>query len=432
MKIKLYFLAALTAVAIGTLATKFLSSKMQPEVTIIGDINMKDGIGRQAVELAYICLKNQLPVEILTKNVSPQDVPGRVKKVVKKDKKNRLLPKGHIVIYEHTIASKQDVKRRMRGEKKPDQLRMAYSMLESSAIPGEWVEIFNSLFDAVVVPDKYLVEVYKKSGVLCPVFELPLAVKLKDFLQEPLKHKKNDPMVFANFSSCIDRKNHIQLIRAFKKAFGDRRDVLLRINCRSADKEVYDEIKEELSKNPALNVKFTIGKPSRSGYLDLFKNIDCYVNLAKGEGFSIQPREAMAMGIPVIVTNNTAQTTICNSGLAKAVKADRIEPAFFFKEGVPCGYQYNCDVDEAAQALLDVYNNYPKYLEKSKEARSWASFYDYNSDRIIQLYKTLVDPKKLELGAENLIKEDVLITDSFEFYEKYSQIMKERKKKDKS
>ena len=54
-------------------------------------------------------------------------------------------------------------------------------------------------------------------------------------------------------------------------------------------------------------------------YIEFISTFDCYVNLSKGEGFSIPPRESLALGIPCIISDNTAHKTICDSGLVLPV-----------------------------------------------------------------------------------------------------------------
>jgi hypothetical protein len=78
------------------------------------------------------------------------------------------------------------------------------------------------------------------------------------------------------------------------------------------------------------------------------------------------------------------------------------------------------DVNEAANAMLDVYNNYQEYLKYSAEARKWAEQYTY--DNIRALYLNLVKPKKIFLGKENKVTKDYLETNSKELYHKYNNM----------
>lgn len=395
-------------------------TQKRPYITITGPIEMADGIGKQVVELAETFLDENFKINILAHHVNKVDVPSRILNLLRQ--KNKTL--GKIVITEESLwdHGTELAPRRLPTTTQPDQIRIAYSMLESSLIPPEWVMQLNLYYDAVAVPDPFLIEAYIKSGVQIPVFEIPLGVDLQKFLNAPIKTKRNPVMVFANFSSSLDRKNQLLLVQAFAKALGNVEDAALQINSRGGDEDIRDEIINEIIRSNCSNIRFTEFKLRKDAYVKLFQSVDCYVSLSKGEGFSIQPREAMALGIPVIATDNTGQTTICKSNLVKVVQSAILEPARYFGSPIPSGYRFNCTLEEAAAAIKDVYDNYEKYLLNADKARSWAQSYDFSNANLRDLYKTLVKPKKLILGSENKIHADYLMTNSEALYEKYQKI----------
>lgn len=386
---------------------------------------MADGIGRQTAELASVLLED-FKVNIISNHFVDVDIPHKIKKLLRQDQRdaeNETRKLGRVVILEESLwAPGGDLARVLHTISRDDQIRIAYSMLESTGIPQEWVMQLNLYYDAVAVPDSFLMDSYRKSGVTIPIFELPLGLDLDAFLKQPLKQARNEKMVFANLSACLDRKNHILLVRAFARAFGNKEDVVLHINCRTGDEEAEKALVEEIVKSNCSNIIYTELTFRRDAYLKVFKGIDCYVSLSKGEGFSIQPREAMALGIPVIVTNNTGQSTICKTGLVKVVESPLAEPARYFGRPYKAGYRFNCTLDDAVAALLDVYQNYDKYLKNGSEARKWVSFYSYSNDYLKKLYKTLVSPKEIVLGNENKLEPDRLTVDSQELYEKYLRL----------
>lgn len=171
----------------------------------------------------------------------------------------------------------------------------------------------------------------------------------------------------------------------------------------------------------AKNIEFTERELDKENHLNIFKNIDCYVSLSSGEGFSIQPREAMVLGIPVIVTNNTGQTTICNSHFVKAVPSMDEVPGFYPIYTNYYGVFYDCKLEDAAQALKDVYNNYDHYLQQGPAAREWVKQYTY--EQLKPLYLGLLNPKRIILGHENKVTPDFLSTDSSELCEKFNQLL---------
>ncbi len=397
----------------------FLSSfflDKQPDLTIFGFCNMADGVGRQSPELIE-AFKEELSINFIpTRQSKLTDVPKSIKKILKG--KNQDL--GKVILFEDLIWWPGEEKfRKLDLPEAKKSIKIAYSMFESTQIPPEWVIILNNYFDAVAVPDRFLIDVYEKSGVKIPIFELPLALNLDRYLAKPLKTHRRSPLVFANFSASSDRKNQLLLIRAFAKAFGDRADVLLRINSRSGEPHVREAITKEIAELNATNIVFTQFNLSQEEYLNLFDQVDCYVSLSKGEGFSIQPREAMALGIPVIATDNTGQSTICQSGLVKSVDSPHQQPALY-PWGDYYGYSFNCSLTDAADALRDMYDHYDDYLNKAPMSRTWAKQYQYEA--LKPLYRSLLHPQKVLLGPVNQLTPDGLITTSPELAAKYQSL----------
>jgi len=406
--------------------------KPDPHVTIMGPVVMADGIGRQTAELAKM-LAHDYKVRIVSNSIVLDDVPREVKKILNTEYKGL----GKVVIVEESLwapdGRAERIDRMFDTVAQDDQIRFAYSMIESSRVINEWAMMLNLYFDGVIVPDPFLVEAYRDSGVTIPIFYVPLAVDLKDFINRPLKKKKEKgPMVFANLSTAIERKNQALLIKAFAKALGNNPNAALVINSRYNDITTRNKIMDTLAECKCSNIFYSDIVLRKDAYLKLFENIDCYVSLSTGEGFSIQPREAMALGIPVIATNNTAQSAICKTGLVRSVKSEILQPAHYYNHRLPTGYQFNCTLEDATAAIKDVYLNYDYYLSKGVESRKWASTFSYSNENNIKSYQTIVNPKDVVLGNENTITNDCIITDSKELQEKYQRLILNQKKKSKT
>lgn len=396
---------------------------IQPYITVIGSVCMADGIGRQSVEL--LCeLKKKVRVDFIpTTKTSLKDVPSIMKKVLR----TRYKKLGRVILFEDCIwVPAKSHYELLKNINRKDHVCLAYSMFESTKIPKTWVSALNNYFDAVIVPDPFHIDVYKQNGVTIPIFVLPLGLNLSDFLQQPLKRKCGIPFTFASLGAGISRKNIVKSINAFAKVFKNNPDVKFLIHCRYALPEVEKEIKEYISNNSLDNVLYSCKRLSRDEYRELFQSIDCYVNLSKGEGFSIQPREAMALGIPVIITNNTAQKTICYSGLVKSVPAAIPLPAQrrwggMLQSAEIYGKEFDCRTEDASDAFLDIYTNYPKFISKNYLAREWAAQYDYS--RLRSMYLSLVQPERVILSDRNEIQSDCIITDNLSLYLKYKTLL---------
>jgi glycosyltransferase involved in cell wall biosynthesis len=143
------------------------------------------------------------------------------------------------------------------------------------------------------------------------------------------------------------------------------------------------------------------------------------VSPSKGEGFSIQPREALALGIPVIVTNNTGQQDLCDSGHVVSLPAIRAEPALF-PWGETYGMNFTCDEEKLAMSLLTVYENYESCLCVSRKGREWVKQFLYHNLR--DNYRALIAPTIMEFGKENIIENGKLYTNSEELFKKIQKL----------
>lgn len=422
MRIKRYIYLAVCVTCLGATSLVYTRFFSQPDLTVIGPVTLSDGLGRQPVECVEALLDDVSIGFLATATPSFKGVSKAAKQIIKR--RNR--PLGHVVLFFDCVWTPENENyKKLQTKKHPDQIRFAYSMVESSQIPPEWVNILNEYFDGVIVPDNYYVKIYEQCGVTVPIFCLSIGLNLKPFLTQDLKQSAHHPFVFGNFGAGISRKNQKLLIEAFHEAFGNNPEVTLKINCRYLHPTVDQEITEYLEKHQLSNVIFTKTCLGQQEYLEAFKSLDCLVYLSKGEGFSIQPREAMALGIPVILSDNTAHKTICRSGLAKKIPSNIEEPAWstwgtILKEPVQYGYQYNCKKEDVVAALLDMYTYYQHYLKQGPELKKWANTYDFTLQK--PFYLSLVKPGKVALSTKNKITKEGIYTNSQELYRKYQKL----------
>lgn len=392
------------------------------DVTIFGAINQADGIGRQAIDLIKLYANNKLNINFIGKINSESDLDSGVKKIL--GEKNYKI--GKVFINTNFLHEKLPVDRKIykilskiNPISRNKQIWFSYTMFESDAIMSYWVKQLNERYDAVIIPDENIKETYVNSGVRIPIFVLPLSVYLDDFLTAPLKTKANKVFTFGNFSSIEDRKNTLKLVQSFHIAFGNNPSFKLIIDAHRGNYDYEKKVLSYIDDNKIGNIVIkTNHKKSTSEYLSLFQEIDCYVSFSKGEGFSVQPREAMAMGIPVIVTDAFAQKTIADSGLVRVVKANQKKMALYDSDVI--GNNSDFDLNDGVEALKDMHKNYQYYLDKSSSARNWAMQYTYQSLR--PYYLSLVKPNNVVLGKENIITKDYIETNSETLYKKYKEL----------
>jgi glycosyltransferase involved in cell wall biosynthesis len=297
-------------------------------------------------------------------------------------------------------------------------LRFAYCVTERTVVSKEIVALYNNNFDALIVPDEWLIDVYKSSGVTIPIFVLPLVLDLHSLLSKPKKTPIPKPFVFGFSGIFWPRKNHDLLISAFHAEFKHDSDVQLLLHGRFPDGIVL--VKKLLTQ--LKNKKITIIQKEfgREEYENFISSLDCYVLLSKGEGFSITPREAIAAGIPCILSNNTAHKIICKNSCVYPVDSNIKEASFCQHTQEILGHEFNCDINDVRKALREVYENYEKYYERAQQGRTWVK--SYFVENLRPFYISLVKPKKVILGDRNMLGENFLMTDSQEFFEKYKML----------
>lgn len=376
------------------------------DLTIVGQLDFVGSISRIPIGIID-CLKNDLKINFVPTNIySLKHLSNEIKNIVTSSDKTA----GKVILLTEInylwLKGKHD-------HKVPDGfIKIAYSMLESSLIPQIWVDILNNL-DAVAVPDQWLVDVYKNSGVNVPVFVLPLGIYLDEFSKKEVKPKRKNEFVFGCSAGDWDRKNLNLIVDSFYKAFCNSKKIFLKIHSRHLN----NKIKIKLNKLNCKNIKLLEKGLNQNEYIEFLSSLNCYVLLSKGEGFSITPRESLALGIPCIISNNTAHQTICDSGWVLSVKSEIQEPAYhsLFKQF--CGYQYNCKIQDVVNAMKEMINNYFIYYKQAQFGRAWVK--QYNWKNLKDMYLTLFKPKKVIFGDINLITHDTLITSSKQLYDKY-------------
>lgn len=299
-----------------------------------------------------------------------------------------------------------------------DSIKWAYCVGESTKIPLQWADKLNNNFDAVIVVDEWFIDVCRNSGVTIPIFTLPLVLNhLRPLLSRPVRKKSMNPFVFGCSGLFSPRKNQTLLIRAFHEEFRNDKNVQLIVHGKRGGSFSKIESLTRMLKNP--RIKIFKKNLSRIEYENLIASFNCYALVSKGEGFSITPREALAAGVPCILSNNTGHKMLCKENVAYGVPSNIKEPAILFVTGptkVP-GEQFNCRITDVRKALREVYKNYQYYAAQGLKGRDWVR--QYLPENLKSKYLNVVQPTHVILGPENKITHQYLMTNSKNLFNKY-------------
>ena len=267
------------------------ASHKKYDLTIVGVLNWADGLGRIPIGLTEvlkddlsincICIeqfsdKSSVPLHLRPYLLKKDTTPGQVAFFTAP------LWTGAATYADHVPHSCS--------------IKIAYSMLESSKIPSRWVAILNKTFDLVVVPDEFYLAVYRNCGVKIPIYVVPHGVQIDHLLQQKGKQTASKPFTFGIVGTIDPRKNQDLLVEAFYREFGDNPHVRLRCQGRWAEQTYLAQIQKKIKQWRTQNVELIVKKFSDEECNIFLKSLDCYVLLSKGEGFSVTPREALALG----------------------------------------------------------------------------------------------------------------------------------------
>lgn len=188
---------------------------------------------------------------------------------------------------------------------------IARMMFETDRIPSHWVEIL-SRFDRVWVPSRFNLETFAESGVdpeKIAVIPSPIDARLLAGEAGPVEPLDIPGRRGFNFLSVLDfqlRKGWDVLVRAFTKAFGPDDDVVLIMKIFSyrglSQARIRDEICRLLGRELPPNVILYFKELAVDEMPRLYAAADAFVLPSRGEGFCRPAAEAMASGLPVIIT----------------------------------------------------------------------------------------------------------------------------------
>lgn len=192
--------------------------------------------------------------------------------------------------------------------------RINLTTWETDFLPQEIVDNHNKYFDLTVVPCAWNLEVFKRYGVENVVC-IPHAFDPQYWWTDAPTHTRSPgaPYTFYNIGTWSTRKNPINLLTAYFATFGPEDNVLLKILCPDTNQDDVYQLIQAMGRDETAPVEFLGGTRNsaneRSGrrlsddeIRDLHLTSDCYVSLARGEGWGLGAFEAMLVGNMVIAT----------------------------------------------------------------------------------------------------------------------------------
>jgi glycosyltransferase involved in cell wall biosynthesis len=199
---------------------------------------------------------------------------------------------------------------------------LAMVFWEESLLPRQTVEVLDCDFDGVLAPSASTAKALIDSGVSIPVRTVGFAPDLSGFEQlRPASATPQHPLTFLHTSSCFPRKGVDVLLAAFAKAFRNTDPVRLVIKgFPNIHNDATDQIARLKASDPGVAEITMINEDIDDDAMrQLFAGADVMVLPTRGEGFNIPAAEAMAAGLPLIVTGYGGHVDFCTADEARLI-----------------------------------------------------------------------------------------------------------------
>jgi FkbM family methyltransferase len=206
---------------------------------------------------------------------------------------------------------------------------LAMFFWEESLIPQATIDGLNASFKAVLAPSSFVAKALIDSGLSIPVARVGFAPELSRFaamVRTPAAHRQ--PFVFLHVSSCFPRKGIPALLAAYVGAFrrGDPVRLVIKGFANPHNDTAAQVAAIRLADPDAPAIEVVERDMAQTELLALYEAADAMVLPTHGEGFNLPAAEALACGLPLIVTGHGGHMDFCDASNARLV-AYRFAPS---------------------------------------------------------------------------------------------------------
>jgi glycosyltransferase involved in cell wall biosynthesis len=255
---------------------------------------------------------------------------------------------------------------------------VGYFAWELAAPPEHWPNR-NVVWDEIWTPSRFAARSLAKH-YRCPIHVVPHVVIKAG---KPRVWRKNEePLTFltmADARSSFVRKNPRAVVKAFRRAFPDERDVRLIVKLQgSRGSDELDALVREVGGDP--RIVMICATIDQEKVQELFLSAHVYVSLHRAEGFGLPLLEARALGLATIATGYSGNLDFMSAQDSVLVPFDMIEMTD--SDGVYGRVTWaDPNVESAAESMRHFYED-PEFLsqisvagwEASQVQRQMSSF----------------------------------------------------------
>ena len=181
-----------------------------------------------------------------------------------------------------------------------------YFLHEGTRFFQGWCDMMNKA-DKIFVPSKATKNLFMWNDIIIPVEIIPYGTNPE--IYKPVTQEPNEDFVFLSVNSWTgdegDRKGTDLLVKAFDEEFKDEKvKLVLKIGTFWAVNPDYMACIHKILGHPNPNIVFQNDWVPEKELVTHYQKSDCFVSPTKGEAFGLTIINAMACGLPVIVTKD--------------------------------------------------------------------------------------------------------------------------------
>jgi len=262
---------------------------------------------------------------------------------------------------------------------------------EWGSIPKAWLEPLKSMVDELWVPSEFVRSMYVEGGVdPAKVKVVPNGVDLDQFTPEgpshPVEGIPAGALCFLFVGGVIQRKGPDVLLAAWRKAFAGRTDVALIIKdfgadgiYRSGDRTPIADAIADPQTAPIVHLNADL---SDAEVAALYRSADVLVHPYRGEGFAMPVLEAMASGLPTIVTGGGPTDEFCPPEAGWRIASERVDRGITTidtLEMTASVWDLEPSIDDLAALLVHVASDRDEIARRGAAARAAAQPYSWQA-----------------------------------------------------
>lgn len=250
----------------------------------------------------------------------------------------------------------------------PGSTKIGWVTWETTEIPQPF-RIALTKFDVLWVPSTFCKQLLERAlgddGP--PINVVPEGVDSSTFYPPEIpRPKRPNPFQFLSVGKWEQRKAHDIVIRAYLKAFRSQSDVELILRLTSSMKDDFriqmelETLLQEISPDERPLVRLSPPEPFPM-FAQTYRNAHAFVLATRGEAWGLPILEAIASGLPCIVTEYGGHLDFCSHENVFFVPPKKLVPVqdpVYFPPHYDWGLWAEPDVDHFAEVMRFVWEDY--------------------------------------------------------------------------